>query len=109
MFFDSYVDILAGLVCYRVRESDKLKPLIELTEAELIVVDVVIVENVEVVVVVGLTAIRICLKAIFFELSVTWKVTKAALSAINGVPEIYTRFRIKLQPYRQSPPMTDHI
>jgi len=35
------------------RESDKLKPLIELTEAELVIGDVVIVENVEVVVVVG--------------------------------------------------------
>jgi hypothetical protein len=91
------------------RESDKLKPLIELTEAELIVADVVVVENVEVVVVLGLTAIRICLKAIFFELSVTWKVTKAALSAINGVPEITPVSGLSCSPIGNSPPIIDQM
>jgi hypothetical protein len=91
------------------RESDKLKPLIELTEAELIVADVVVVENVEVAVVVGLTAISICLKAIFFKLSVTWKVTKAALSAIKGVPEMTPVAELSCSPIGSSPPVTDQM
>jgi tetrahydromethanopterin S-methyltransferase subunit H len=70
---------------------------------------VVVEENVEVAVVVGLTVINICLKAIFFKLSVAMKVTKEGLLAIMGVPEITPLVGFNCSPIGSSPPIVDQI
>jgi hypothetical protein len=57
----------------------------------------------------GLTVINICLEAIFFELSVTMKVTNAGLLAIIGVPEITPLVGLNCSPIGNVPPETDHI
>jgi hypothetical protein len=61
------------------------------------------------VIVFGLTVINICLEAIFFELSVTMKVTNAGFVAIIGVPEITPLVGLSCNPMGSVPPDTDHI
>jgi hypothetical protein len=57
----------------------------------------------------GLTVINICLKAIVFKLSVTWKVTKDGLLAIMGVPEMTPWVALSCSPIGSSPPIVDQI